>query len=56
MKHTTLRSFTFILVAFMLGCNEFMVVGVLSDIARSYHVPTFNSWFFGDSLCRSLCD
>ncbi len=39
MKHTTLRSFTFILVAFMLGCNEFMVVGVLSDIARSYHVP-----------------
>ncbi|WP_263853015.1 MFS transporter [Limosilactobacillus reuteri] len=27
------------LVAFMLGCNEFMVVGVLSDIARSYHVP-----------------
>lgn len=39
MKQTTLRSFTFILVAFMLGCNEFMVVGVLSDIARSYHVP-----------------
>ncbi|MFR0576753.1 MFS transporter [Limosilactobacillus reuteri] len=39
MKHTTLRSFTFILVAFMLGCNEFMVVGVLSDIARSYRVP-----------------
>nr|WP_266101970.1 MFS transporter [Limosilactobacillus reuteri] len=34
-----MRSFTFILVAFMLGCNEFMVVGVLSDIARSYHVP-----------------
>lgn len=39
MKHAKLRSFTFILVAFMLGCNEFMVVGVLSDIARSYHVP-----------------
>ncbi|MBB1110607.1 MFS transporter [Limosilactobacillus sp. pH52_RY] len=39
MRHTKLRSFTFILVAFMLGCNEFMVVGVLSDIARSYHVP-----------------
>lgn len=35
--HARLRSFTFILVAFMLGCNEFMVVGVLSDIARSYH-------------------
>ncbi|WP_102816514.1 MFS transporter [Limosilactobacillus reuteri] len=39
MKHAKLRSFTFILVTFMLGCNEFMVVGVLSDIARSYHVP-----------------
>lgn len=39
MKHAKLRSFTFVLVAFMLGCNEFMVVGVLSDIARSYHVP-----------------
>ena len=39
MKHAKLRSFTFILAAFMLGCNEFMVVGVLSDIARSYHVP-----------------
>lgn len=33
-----LRSLTFILTAFMLGCNEFMVVGVLSDIAKSYHV------------------
>ena len=39
MKHAKLRSLTFILVAFMLGCDEFMVVGVLSDIARSYHVP-----------------
>lgn len=39
MKQAKLQSFTFILVAFMLGCNEFMVVGVLSDIARSYHVP-----------------
>lgn len=39
MKQAKLRSFTFILVAFMLGCNEFMIVGVLSDIARSYHVP-----------------
>ncbi|KRK59280.1 hypothetical protein FC31_GL000884 [Limosilactobacillus antri DSM 16041] len=27
----------FVLVAFMLGCNEFMVVGVLSNIAESYH-------------------
>lgn len=45
MKHAKLRSFTFILVAFMLGCNEFMVVSVLSDIARGYHVPLFTVGF-----------
>lgn len=28
----------FVLVAFMLGCNEFMVVGVISDIASSLRV------------------
>lgn len=27
-----------VLVSFMLGCNEFMVVGVISDIAQSLHV------------------
>ena len=27
----------FVLIAFMLGCNEFMVVGNLSLIAKSYH-------------------
>lgn len=32
-----LQSITFVLVAFLLGCNEFMVVGVLSNIAKSYH-------------------
>lgn len=37
-KNFKLRTVTFILVAFMLGCNEFMVVGILSDIAKSYHV------------------
>ncbi|WP_232298594.1 MFS transporter [Companilactobacillus ginsenosidimutans] len=37
-KHSRLRAITFILVAFMLGCNEFMVVGILSNIAQSYHV------------------
>lgn len=37
-KHARLRLVTFIMTAFMLGCNEFMVVGILSDIAKSYHV------------------
>lgn len=31
-----LQSITFVLVAFLWGCNEFMVVGVLSNIAKSY--------------------
>lgn len=38
MKFSKVKTFAFILTAFMLGCNEFMVVGVLSNIARSYHV------------------
>lgn len=37
MKFSRLKSTIFVLTAFMLGCNEFMVVGVLSEIAKSYH-------------------
>ena len=33
------QAVVFVLVAFMLGCNEFMVVGVLSDIARELRLP-----------------
>jgi len=33
-----LQAVVFVLVAFMLGCNEFMVVGILSDIASHLHV------------------
>lgn len=32
-----LQSIVFVLTAFLLGCNEFMVVGVISNIAKSYH-------------------
>lgn len=32
-----LQSIIFVAIAFILGCNEFMVVGVLSSIAKSYH-------------------
>lgn len=38
MKFSRTKTLAFILAAFMLGCNEFMVVGVLADIAKSYHV------------------
>lgn len=36
MSKYRLQSMVFVSVAFLLGCNEFMVVGVLSDIAKSY--------------------
>ncbi|WP_318767296.1 MFS transporter [Lactiplantibacillus carotarum] len=32
------QAIVFVLVAFMLGCNEFMVVGVLSDIAKEFQI------------------
>lgn len=33
-----LRAILFVFTAFMLGCNEYMIVGVLPDIAKEYHV------------------
>ncbi|MBB1078700.1 MFS transporter [Limosilactobacillus sp. STM2_1] len=36
MSKFRLQSIIFVLTAFLLGCNEFMVVGVISDIAKSY--------------------
>ena len=32
-----LQSILFVFVAFMLGCNEYMIVGALPDIAHQYH-------------------
>lgn len=32
-----LQSILFVFVAFMLGCNEYMIVGVLPDISREIH-------------------
>ena len=32
-----LQAIIFVFVAFMLGCNEYMIVGVLPDIAHEYH-------------------
>lgn len=32
-----LQAILFVFVAFMLGCNEYMIVGVLPDIAHEYH-------------------
>lgn len=33
------QSLVFILVAFMLGCNEFIVVGILPDLSAQFHTP-----------------
>lgn len=38
MNRFKLQSIIFVLVAFMLGCNEFIVVGVLSDLSRTFDV------------------
>ncbi|OFA12068.1 purine efflux pump PbuE [Lentilactobacillus sunkii] len=33
------QSLVFVLVAFMLGCNEFIVVGILPDLSAQFHTP-----------------
>ncbi|GAX07923.1 major facilitator superfamily transporter [Secundilactobacillus silagincola] len=38
MNKYRLQAVVFVLVAFMSGCNEFMVVGILPDIANHLHV------------------
>ena len=38
MRKEQLRAIVFVLVAFMLGCNEYVIVGVLPDVAHEYHV------------------
>ncbi len=38
MNKFKLQSIVFVLVAFMLGCNEFIVVGILSDLAKQFSV------------------
>ncbi|NLR10028.1 MULTISPECIES: MFS transporter [Lactobacillaceae] len=38
MSKYRLQTIIFVLTAFMLGCNEFIVVGVISDISQSLHV------------------
>lgn len=53
-----LQAIIFVFVAFMLGCNEYMIVGVLPDIAHEYHdslgklglLVTVFAWFMLFSL------
>lgn len=37
MSKYRIQSLLFVFIAFMLGCNEYMIVGVLPDIAAEYH-------------------
>lgn len=39
MSKYRIQAIIFVLVAFMLGCNEFIVVGILSDMAKSFGTP-----------------
>lgn len=39
MSKYRVQAIIFVLVAFMLGCNEFIVVGILSDMAKSFGAP-----------------
>ncbi len=34
-----IQSLVFVLVAFMLGCNEFIVVGILPDLSKQFQTP-----------------
>ena len=34
MSRYKIQAFLFVFVAFMLGCNEYMIVGILPDISR----------------------
>ena len=37
MSKYRMQAILFVFVAFMLGCNEYMIVGVLPDVASEYH-------------------
>lgn len=45
MRIYRLRALTFVGVAFILGCNEYTIVGVLPDIAREFQLPLTNLGF-----------
>lgn len=49
-----LQAILFVFVAFMLGCNEYMIVGVLPDIAHDYHESLSKTGLAGDDLCDCL--
>lgn len=39
MSRYKIQAFLFVFVAFMLGCNEYMIVGVLPDISQEqWHI------------------
>lgn len=37
MNKLKLQTSIFVLTAFLLGCNEFMIVGIISDLAQSFN-------------------
>ncbi len=42
---TKLQSIVLVLIGFVLGCNEFIIVGILSDVSRGFNVSTSQAGF-----------
>lgn len=46
MKRYKLQIFTLVLMSFVLGCSEFIVVGILSDLSDSLHISVVRAGHF----------
>nr|WP_054656600.1 MFS transporter [Lentilactobacillus otakiensis] len=42
---TKFQSIVLVLIGFVLGCNEFIIVGILSDVSRTFSVSTSQAGF-----------
>lgn len=51
MNKLKLQTSIFVLTAFLLGCNEFMIVGIISDLAQSIIFARPAGYTVWDRLC-----
>ena len=51
-----LQAILFVFIAFMLGCNEYMIVGVLPDIAHEYHDSLSTLGLLSRIVAMSFCE
>lgn len=50
---TKFQSIVLVLIGFVLGCNEFIIVGILSDVSRTFSV-NIASRLFGNVVCFDI--